>query len=634
MRRAAPAALAVLGLLLGGLCQAQGAPEEQPQEEAKSWHRLVGILQYLQSDYPAAVESHSPSELEEQTAFAQEAVTAARELGKPGEPFLPKLQSIQQRVNKGEDPQGVSRDCAELVESLVQAGGLARSPRRAPDLKSAEQLYATSCAICHGADGRGGTPVAATLAVKPANFQDPERMNGLTPYKAFNTLTFGLANTPMPSFSVMSEQERWDLAFYVFTLRQPPCTRAPPRASLEELATSSDAQLAARYGAEALACLRRRMPEADEERSLMFARAGVEEALELSAAGNRDGARKALLDAYLKGIEPVEPLLRSRNPQLVADLEASFGRVRLGIEKGSPPVAHEGRALLGLIDRARRSQPTAQDFFSVFWLSILILVREGFEATVVIAALLAVLKKMQQREQARVVHAGWISAVVVGGLAFAFGRKVLAGENRELLEGVFSLVAVALLVYAALWLNARSNMRKFMGELRHRMQGALGRGSAVGLFTISFSAMLRESVETAIFLDGLSIDSPKGVAWGIAAGLLVLLGLVLFINRVGYKLPMKPLFNASTVLLLAMALMMLGKGLHALQEVGTLPLEPVPFFRIEALGIFPDAVTLVPQALLAVLAWLLMQRNEHASSSPSTPSPLGGADGKPTQRAG
>ena len=78
------------------------------------------------------------------------------------------------------------------------------------------------------------------------------------------------------------------------------------------------------------------------------------------------------------------------------------------------------------------------------------------------------------------------------------------------MEGTSALFAVAMLVYAALWLNARANMSKFMGELRGRMQGALGRGSALGLFVIAFTAMLRESVETAIFLEGLSIDSPRG----------------------------------------------------------------------------------------------------------------------------
>jgi high-affinity iron transporter len=228
----------------------------------------------------------------------------------------------------------------------------------------------------------------------------------------------------------------------------------------------------------------------------------------------------------------------------------------------------------------------------------------------VIAALLAVLKKVKQTAHAKVVHAGWISAVVAGALTFLFARKALAGADRELLEGVAALLAVAMLLYAAVWLNARAQTRKFMGEIRDKMQGALGRGSVLGLFAISFTAMFRESFETALFLQGLSIDSPSGAAYGALGGLVGLLGLVVFVNQVGYRLPMKALFNASTAVLLITSVILLGKGLHALQEVGTLPLRPIPMFQLELLGIYPDALSLVPQTALAlaILIWLFASR--------------------------
>ena len=174
----------------------------------------------------------------------------------------------------------------------------------------------------------------------------------------------------------------------------------------------------------------------------------------------------------------------------------------------------------------------------------------------------------------------------------------------------FTSVAVGMLLYAALWLNARSNISEFMKELRAQMEGALGRGSMAGLFLIAFSAVLRESFETALFLQGLSIDSPTGAAWGGVAGLVALTGLVLAVNRVGYRLPMKSLFRWSTVLLFATAVMLLGKGLHALQEVGVVPIRPIPMITVDFLGIYPDLVSLLPQLLLALspLAWKLIRR--------------------------
>jgi high-affinity iron transporter len=443
-------------------------------------------------------------------------------------------------------------------------------------------------------------------------------MGGLTPYKAFNTTSFGVPGTAMPSYPTLSEEERWSLAFFVFTLRQPPCEGTPPSASLERLANSTDDDLVKEYGQQHLACLRRKLPDADEERSLLLARAGIEEAMRQGAAGNAAAAKAALLDAYLNGVEPVEPKLRSRDPELVLRMEKAFLQARLAAESGSPHLQDEGRELISVLDQARRSTGSAADLLSTMWLTLLIMLREGFEATIIVAALLAALKKMKATEHIRVVQAGWISALVVGAISYALGRHLLAGAQREWMEGLAALLAVAMLVYAALWLNARSNMSQFMGELRQKMQGALGRGSMAGLFFISFTAVLRESFETAIFLQGLALDSPAGVAWGALLGVVAILVLVLFVNRMGYRLPMKTLFNASTVVLVVTAVMLLGKGLHSLQEVGALPLVPLRFITVDLLGIYPDAVSLVPQGVLAAapIVWVLLRRRGRAQRVP------------------
>ncbi len=586
-------------------------------EDSGHWHRLIGILQYLEADYPLAVESNSEFEMQEQRVFIEEALSAAKGLGLAGSAFVPRIESLQARILKMEDPAGVSRDCGQLIEDLVLAGGLARSPRHVPDLERGKALYATTCAVCHAADGSGDTPIAANMEPKPANFLDGELMGGLTPYKAFNTTGFGVAGTPMPGFAkTINEEDRWALAFFVVTMRHGPCAGEAPRVSLEKLATSTDDQLAAEFGADKVACLRHKPPKPDEEEQLLMARSGVEDAMRLAQAGDATGARQALLDAYLLGVEPVEPLLTSRDASLVRRIETSVLQMRMAIEQKSPEAQRHGRELLTILDQARRTGGNTSAI-AVFWVALLILLREGFEAMVVVGALLAVLKRMNATNHARVVHYGWVSALVVGAIAFLFGQKALAGANREWLEGIIALIAVGMLLYAALWLNARSNISAFMKELRSQMEGALGRGSMAGLFLIAFSAVLRESFETALFLQGLSIDSPSGTAWGAAAGLVALTLLVIAVNRVGFRLPMKALFRWSTVLLFATAVMLLGKGLHALQEVGVIPIRPIPMITIDFLGIFPDLVSLLPQVLLALspLVWTVIRRRGHNGDS-------------------
>ena len=160
-------------------------------------------------------------------------------------------------------------------------------------------------------------------------------------------------------------------------------------------------------------------------------------------------------------------------------------------------------------------------------------------------------------------------------------------------------IAAAMLLHAARWLNARTTTGRAMGALRGRTQHALDRG-ALALFAIAFLAMFRESFETTVFLEALSIDAPSAVVWGAAVGAALLLGLVFAVSRLGLRLPMTTLFKISTVVLVVTAVVLLGQGIHAFEEVGILPSRPMPFLRIEFLGIYPDRIGLLAQLAVAL----------------------------------
>ncbi|MBL8910507.1 MAG: FTR1 family protein [Archangium sp.] len=566
-------------------------------ETTERWHRVVGLLEYLEGDYANAIATGDRAELEEQGGFADEIVSQLQNSGADGAAYLERAKAIQAAIVAGKQPPEVTPLCGALARAIVLDQALERSPRRIPSLDEGQKNFAAACASCHGATGKADTELAKTLEPPPANFHDAERMRTLTPYKVFNTTSFGIPGTAMVGFQALPEDTRWAQAFYVFTLRQSACDHVPPQVNIAELATSTDVELAAKYGENEIACLRRVLPRPEKE-PLQVAQAGLDRALELHAKGDLDGARQAVVDAYLQGLEPVEPLLRSRDPELVAQLEAAFTRTRVAAQRNQF-FESEVLATRVLLQKAEQSQ-SSSSFWSVFITALLILLREGFEAVVVVGALLAVLKKMGATQQANVVHAGWASSLVVGALAFLFAHKFFAGANREWMESVVSLVAVGFLLYAAMWLNARANMSKFMGELRGEMTKAISAGSTAGLFFIAFSSVGRESLETALFLQGLAIDSPDGVMWGAGAGVIALLGLVAMVRTVGFKLPMKTLFSASTVLLVVTAVVLLGKGIHGLQELAVVPLQPVPFVQIDTLGIFPDLFSLLPQLALAL----------------------------------
>jgi high-affinity iron transporter len=317
----------------------------------------------------------------------------------------------------------------------------------------------------------------------------------------------------------------------------------------------------------------------------------------------------------LNDIEPIEPWLRARDAEVVAQLEASFTTSRAALRNRDPNALEDVARLTLLLDRAAGAR-TASTKVSVFWFALLVIVREGFEAAVIIAALLAVLKKRKQGLRARWVHAGWLSALAVGGGVFVLGRKVIAGALSEKMEGYLAFVAVAMLLHAAIWLNARTTTRQTMGQLRVRAQGALD-GGALALFGIAFLAMFRETFETAVFLEALSIDAPSAVTWGAAAGAVLLLGLVFGVSQFGLRLPMRQLFQASTAILVATAIMLLGQGIHSFEEVGMLASSPMPFVRIEFLGVYPDRLGLLAQLVLSifVVTWRVWGGDSKAAAA-------------------
>jgi high-affinity iron transporter len=580
-----------------------------PAEKAPSAEQeLVGILQYLASDYPAAVASNDAGEISEQRALSRDALSLAKR-SPVTKPFVARVESIDARVQQGSDPAEVSAECISLADDIVVGTGISRKPSMPPDLEQGAVLFAQACARCHGASGHGDGPAAAALSPKPASFHSPDVMANLTPFKAFNVIRFGIKGTSMPAFASLDERQRWALAFYLFSLRQPPCDHAPPRMSLDELANRTDEELTRAVGASEVSCLRRTSMPLDAPALLAAARSDVEVAVRLASRGDRAGAEKTILNAYLNDVEPIEPWLRVRDPEALTQLEATFTTTRAALQHGDSTAEGDAALLTALLDRASGSRAAAAKG-PAFWFALLVISREGFEAAVIVAALLAVLKKRKQVARARFVHAGWTSALVVGAIVFVLGRRVLAGAMDEKLEGCLAFVAVAMLLHAALWLNARSITRKTMGDLRERTRGALD-GGAIGLFAIAFLAVFRESFETAVFLEALSIDAPSAVVWGASAGALLLVALVVAVDQLGLRLPMQTLFKASTLVLVATAVVLLGQGVHSFEEVGLIPSYPLGSLRVELLGIYPDRIGIIAQAALsaALVLWKALSRS-------------------------
>ncbi len=570
--------------------------------ETTAWQRSVALLEYVAADSPRAIAQGDQVELKEQEALLQEVSLVLGELTPAPQAQLDQVNALIGLLAH-RDPSFPERASA-LASTLAKDHDVFRIPRVTVDLERAASVYSAQCASCHGATGWGDGPAGRALQPPPASFHDAARMDAMSPKRVYSTATFGIPGTAMVGFPNLSVEIRWMLAFYVMTLRQPPCTGSRTVQSIEVLAQKTDAEL--RSGGGDLACLRREFPTDAIQGNIAAASQRIGEVLTNFRAGDARKARQGVIEAYLENIEPIEPTLKARDAKLTQSLEQAFVRLRAATQ-GQGDVAAEAAALQLLLEQSEKTDTSASTW-TTFLAALVIILREGMEAVLVIGALLAVLRKMGAQTQQRLVHAGWIAALLLGATVTIFGQALFRGANREWMESTVALAAVGLLIYTAVWLNRRSRISSYVAGLKLQVGAAIAGGSSATLFTIAFFSAGRESIETALFLQGLGAQDWRPVAWGALLGLALLFAAIGVVLRIGISLPLPKIFKVSTALLLATAVMLLGRGLHGLQELGVLSYFPSPGITVAPLGIFPDAMTLGAQACLAILCWVGIRR--------------------------
>jgi high-affinity iron transporter len=203
----------------------------------------------------------------------------------------------------------------------------------------------------------------------------------------------------------------------------------------------------------------------------------------------------------------------------------------------------------------------------------LVMLREGFEASLVVGIVLAFLNRTGRRDAFRAV---WIGAVVAlaisvaaGALLFAIGAE-LEGAAEKAFEGTAMLVAAVLLTWMIFWM--RRQARSIRRELETQVELALATGSALALALVAFVGVLREGIETALFLFG-TVEGANALVSTTSAGVglagAVLLGYVFY--RGASQLDLRRFFTVTSTLLLLFAGWLLARGLHELAGAGVLP---------------------------------------------------------------
>ncbi len=568
----------------------------------------------------------APAEVDEARLFLTEAKRTAALL--PERTVAPAMVEIDRAlalVTSSGLPDSVDAAVRRLTDHLATSLRivLVEIPPRTPSLARGAELYRRECASCHGATGAGDGAAGSALDPPPADLTDHTALADVTPLAFYQRITIGVAGTAMPAYETrLPAEDRWALALYATTLRQADAAGTVPAAlrSFPTTAEMNDEQLLAALGDGAgrdqVAAVRA-WQDPDDENAITAAifasvRSKVAEADRLAREGSHDAAVAAAFDAYL-AFEGVERTVAAKNAGLATELEASFATLRTRAAGGATAAELDAvhRELLAGLERAERVVGDRLSAPNLFVQSLMIMIREGLEAILIIGALMAFLVKVGAGHRRRDIHIGVGAAVALSLLTAVLLETVfqLSPANQEVLEGITMLTAVAVLFYVSYWLLSKMEVQKWTSFVKERVQVAVSGGSVFALATAAFLAVYREGFETVLFYKALLVSGGAAgstfppVFVGMVVGAVLLVGIYLAINKYGVRLPLKPFFGVTSAFLYYTAFVFAGKGIAELQAGGVVGTTILPGWpRLPVVGIYPTLESMLAQGVLVALA--------------------------------
>jgi high-affinity iron transporter len=560
--------------------------------QENSAKRLSSIVSVAVEEYGKAVDNHgkliSKDEYSETTGFLDDArVVAQRLRGYNAPQTQAVLDTIIDAVRRKVPPADLRLIAARFNGALGAAGAL-DLPTAPLDTARGHTLFTQNCSSCHGDKGLGDGPVASGLHMPVPGIGSAKLTPDLSPTLAYNVVSVGVSGTPMASFATsLTPQDRWNIVNYMYALRG---TRMVLPAAAAD-ATAAPGTPAAHA---VLALL---------DSALDFAKAG-----RIADAGDR------AFDAYI-AFEPLETPARARQPGLVSSMERHFADFKGALRGKDLSVAQHARDAIAL-DLPRiveLTRPTGSGW-SAFFQSFLIILREGFEAILVIGAIVAFLIKTGNRDRLHSIWMGIIAGLAASALMAVIMVTVLSHlpTSREVVEGVTMLIAVAVLFSVSYWLISKVEAAKWQKFIRGKVSTALDHGGGKALVLVAFLAVFREGAETALFY--LALFSEGGnvaipLTLGIVVGFGALAVIFTLFYKFGVRIPMRPFFTVTSVLLYYMAFVFIGKGIRELQEGNVIGITVLPGMpSVPSMGIFPSMETLVAQGILLLLFVFMVVR--------------------------
>lgn len=241
---------------------------------------------------------------------------------------------------------------------------------------------------------------------------------------------------------------------------------------------------------------------------------------------------------------------------------------------------------------------------SAFIQTLVILLREGLEAMLVIAALASYLVKSGAEHRVKALYGGALAAVGASLVAAWIFAVFNSGDHNDTIEGVVILAAAALMLYVSGWLMVKQDPRGWQSYLANKADSALGQGTAWAVATLAFLAVFREGAETVLFVAAIAKDGwTVEILAGVVVGLVMLAGLLYVINTLAQRLPLRPVFMITSAFLFLMGIKFIGDALTEFQEQTLIPFSEIKSIGwIENIGLHPNVEALSIQFLIVLAA--------------------------------
>jgi high-affinity iron transporter len=354
--------------------------------------------------------------------------------------------------------------------------------------------------------------------------------------------------------------------------------------------------------------------KADVRSDIDTIRMQLDETLRLHKEGDYDGALVTSRSAYLDSYESIEIPLRPIDPDFTLDMEIKFAELRNLIQAHAPYEQVEAKVVeirRGLDESERLVSGTGIVAPTIaFSTSFSIIFREGLESALIIGAILTYLEASRNNRFKKHVYYGIVIAIGATAVTWFIAAFIIdiSGANRELIEAIAGVSAVAVLFWVSFWVLNKIETKRWIEFVKAKVWKATTTGSIMVFVLLSFFTVYREGFETVLFYQAM-LSFAKYMEWyvvaGLALGLAVIVATAIVVRKLGKRLPLKVLFALTMGIGAYMSIAFMGNAIREFQELGYIStthlIGTVPRLDINLAsmtGIHPTLETIIAQIIL------------------------------------